>query len=106
MTAGIHAVLGDLLLATVQVPHHGVAPDHRLPVELQDEPEEPVHGRVLRTHVHVYGLEPELVPDVGADEPAARRLGERALVFCAAFFAEHAPTSIPRRCAWCLSRSS
>ena len=60
----VHAVLGDLLLAAVQVAHHGIAPHDGLPVELQDEPQEPVHRRVLRPHVHVHGLEPELVPDV------------------------------------------
>src|SRR5919107_1824427 len=103
---GIHAVLGDLLLAAVQVAHYRIAPDHRLPVELQDKPEEPVHGRMLRTHVHVYGLEPELVPDIWAYEAAARRLGEGALVFSSAFFSKHTLTSIPRRFAWCLSRSS
>jgi hypothetical protein len=55
----------------VQVAHHGIAAYDGLPVELEYEPEEPVHRRVLRPHVHVYGLEPELVADVGGGEPAA-----------------------------------
>src|SRR5215208_2548583 len=47
----VHAVLGDLLLAPVQIPHDRVAPHHGLPVELQDQPQEPVHRGVLRAHV-------------------------------------------------------
>ena len=99
--SGVHAVLGDLLLATVQISHHGITPDHGLPVEFEYEPQEPVHRGVLRSHAHIYGLEAELVPDIWAYETAARRLGERTLVFRAAFLSKHAPTSVPRRCAWC-----
>ncbi len=96
----VHAVLGDLLLAAVQVAHHGVAPDDGLAVELQDEPQEAVHGRVLRAHVHVYGFEAELVAHVRGGEATGGRLGQRALLFGATFFAKHLSTSVLRRCAW------
>src|SRR3712207_7096129 len=52
--------------------HYGIAPHHGLPIELQDQPEKPVHRRVLWPHVHVHGLEAELIPHVGVDETAAR----------------------------------
>lgn len=60
----VHPVLGDLLLRAVQVAHNRVAPHHRLAVELQDKPQETVHRRVLRPHVHVHRLKAELVPDI------------------------------------------
>src|SRR5918998_801061 len=92
----VHAVLGDLLLAAVQVTHYGIAPHHGLTVELQDEPEEPVHRRVLRSHVHVYGLEPELVADVGGGEPGALPPAQTNLLGTA-FFVEHLlPQSLER----------
>src|SRR3712207_8831548 len=50
--------------------HYGIAPHHGLPIELQDQPEKPVHRRVLWPHVHVHGLEAELIPHVGVDETA------------------------------------
>jgi hypothetical protein len=60
----IHPVLGELLLAAVQIAHDGIAAHDRLPVELQDEAQEAVHRRVLRAHVQVNRLEGELVPHV------------------------------------------
>src|SRR5215207_3542299 len=49
----VHAVLGDLLLAPVQVAHHGVAPHHGLAIELEDQAQKPVHRGMLGAHVHL-----------------------------------------------------
>ena len=44
-------VLDELLCAPVQQPHVGVALLHRLPAELQDQPQHAVGGRVLGPEV-------------------------------------------------------
>src|SRR5919199_119219 len=101
----IHAVLRDLLLTTMQVAHYRVATDHGLTVELQDQSQEAVHRRMLRSHIHVQGLEPELVPDGGARQAVARPL-LYFLLLGSALFSKHIPTATLRTSVWCLSRSS
>src|SRR5918998_1817458 len=72
----------------MQITHYGIAPHHRLPVELQDQPKKPVHGRVLRPHAHIHGLEAKLIAHLGVDETATRP-STQSRILCTALFAKH-----------------
>ena len=50
------SIFGVLLDARVQITDHGPARHHVLAVQLQDQPEHPVRGGVLRPHVDDHGF--------------------------------------------------
>jgi hypothetical protein len=54
-------VLGDLLHPAMEIAQVGRAAHHLLAVELEDEPQDPVRGRVRRSHVDRDDLGVEIV---------------------------------------------